>query len=243
MEFLKSGAVGKIGMVRMFAHGKGGAELPNPNGQPHSNLDWDMWCGPAPLRPFNRKLHPGGFRNFLDYANGTLGDWGVHWLDQLLWWSDEKYPVSVYSTGGRPIGGEAVNDDRGQTSDAPDSQVAVYEFENFTATWEHRKFANNETEKSKIGCYFYGEKGIFHMGWRDGWTFYPADGGQTAHGDPNFDNERAGHNVTLLWNDFLKAIETGSKPVADVETGHLSTNLSLLGMLSLKLGRSNQVGR
>ena len=240
MEFLKSGAVGKIGMVRMFAHGRGGAELPQPNAEPRSNLDWDMWCGPAPLRPFNRKLHPGGFRNFLDYANGTLGDWGVHWLDQLLWWSDEKFPKSIYSTGGRPIKGAPVNDDRGQTSDSPDSQVAVYEFENFTATWEHRRYANNDTEKTKIGCYFYGEKGIFHMGWRDGWTFYPTSGGKVAHGDPNFDNEKAGHNVTLLWNDFIKAIETGSKPVADVETGHLSTNLSLLGMLSFKLGRSIQ---
>ena len=47
-----------------------------------------------------QKIHPGGFRNFLDFANGTLGDWGVHWLDQLLWWSEEPYPKFVYSAGG-----------------------------------------------------------------------------------------------------------------------------------------------
>jgi predicted dehydrogenase len=239
MEFLRSGKVGRIGMVRMFAHSGGGAESPTPNTDPPRGLDWDMYCGPAPLRPFNRRIHPGGFRNFLDFANGTLGDWGVHWLDQMLWWSEEQWPRSVYSTGGRPVKGPPVLTDAAQTSDAPDAQIAVYEFENFTATWEHRRFAGNATEKHSIGCYFYGTGGIFHMGWRDGWTFYPADGKSSpVHEDPRFDHEKDGHNVPPLWADFLQAIDTGSRPVAAAETGHRATNLSLLGMLSLKLGRS-----
>ena len=238
MKFLKEGGAGQIGMVRMFVHGRGGAELPTPNSKPPEGMDWDMYCGPAPLRPFNRKIHPGGFRNFLDFANGTLGDWGVHWLDQVLWWTDEKYPRRVYSTGGRPIRGAPVLSNTGQTSDAPDSQVAVYEFESFTATWEHRKFANNEAEKHRIGCYFYGTKGTFHMGWRDGWTFYPANSkSKTLHEDAQL-QQPDGHSIRALWADFLRSIETGRRPVCDVEIGHLSTNLSLLGMLSYKLGRS-----
>lgn len=241
MEFLRSGKVGKIGMVRMFAHSGGGGEQPTANSEPPQGLDWDMYCGPAPLRPFNRRIHPGGFRNYLDFANGTLGDWGVHWLDQLLWWSEEQWPKSVYSTGGRPIKGPPVLTAAEQTSDAPDEQVAVYEFSDFTATWEHRRFGGNATEKHSIGCYFYGTNGIFHMGWRDGWTFYPQDGkGEVVHQDPQFDHEKDGHNVPPLWADFLKAIETGSRPVAEAEIGHRATNLSLLGMLSLKLGRSVQ---
>ncbi len=240
MKFLKEGRAGKIGMVRMFAHGGGGPEKPTPNEEVPSNLDWDLYCGPAPLRPYNRRIHPGGFRHFLDFANGTLGDWGVHWLDQVLWWSDEKYPKSVHCIGGRPIKGKAVLNEKEQTTDAPDHQVATYEFENFTAVWEHRRFAGNATEKSKVGCYFYGTKGIFHMGWRDGWTFYPVKGKDIVHEDPNFDNEKDGHNVLLLWKDFMQSIQESRKPVADVEIGHLSTNLSLLGMLSWKLGRSIQ---
>src|SRR5205814_5200941 len=74
MKFLKSGAVGEVGMVRLFAHSGGGRELPAPNADPPEGMDWNLWCGPAPLRPVNTKLHPGGWRNFLDYANGTLGD-------------------------------------------------------------------------------------------------------------------------------------------------------------------------
>lgn len=238
MEFLKNGGAGKIGMVRCFAHGGGGAEQPTLNEEPPEELDWDLYCGPAPLRPYNRRIHPGGFRNYLDFANGTLGDWGIHWLDQVLWWSDEKYPKSVHCIGGRPVRGPAILNDKEQTSDAPDHQVATYQFEDFTCVWEHRRFAGNATEKSRVGCYFYGDKGVFHMGWRDGWTFYPAKGDQVIHEDPQFDHEKDGHNVPPLWRDFIDAIEAGRQPVADVEVGHLSTNLSLLGMLSWKLGRS-----
>jgi predicted dehydrogenase len=239
MEFLRSGQVGKIGMVRMFVHSAGKVESPTPNSEPPRGLDWDLYCGPAPLRPFNRKIHPGGFRNFLDFANGTLGDWGVHWLDQLLWWSDEPFPRAVYSTGGRPINGPPILNEREQTTDAPEEQVAVYEFESFTATWEHRRFGGNETEKHSIGCYFYGTGGIFHLGWRDGWTFYPSGGKQApVHEDPKFDHVPDGHNIPPLWHDFLRSIETGVRPVADVEIGHRATTMSLLGMLSLKLGRS-----
>lgn len=237
MQFLNEGRVGEIGMVRMFAHSRGGSESPAPNGDPPAGLDWNLYCGPAPLRPFNRKIHPGGFRHFLDYANGTLGDWGVHWLDQLLWWSEEQHPHTVYSTGGRPIRGEPVLTETEQTTDAPDSQVAVYEFDGFTATWEHRRFAGNEAEKHSIGAYFYGTGGAFHMGWRDGWTFYPAGGGAPVHGEAEL-QEPDGHNVALLWADFLAAIETGKKPAAEIEASHRSTTLSLLGMLSYKLGRS-----
>lgn len=236
MKFLKDGGAGKIGMVRMFAHGGGGPELPTANSKPPEGMDWDMYCGPAPLRPFNRKIHPGGFRNFLDFANGTLGDWGVHWLDQMLWWSEEKYPKKVFCTGGRPIAGKPVLNEKEQTTDSPDSQVATYEFENFTATWEHRKFAANSAEKTAIGCYFYGTKGTFHVGWRDGWTFYP------VKGDPIHEKsqlqEPDGHNLKLLWADFISAIENNRRPAADIEIGHHATNLSLLGMLSWKLGRS-----
>ncbi len=239
MKFLKEGGAGDIGLVKMFVTGGGGKETPTPNSEPPRHLDWDMYCGPAPLRPYCNNIHPGRFRNYLDFANGTLGDWGVHWLDQLLWWSEEKWPKRVHSAGGRPIMGPAVLTEKEQTTDAPDHQVATYEFENFTATWEHRRFAGSGGDKSRYGCYFYGSKGTFHMGWRDGWTFYPTKKGEAEiHQEPNFDNEKDGHNVPPLWRDFLEAIETGRKPVADVEIGHLSTNLSLLGMLSYKLGRS-----
>lgn len=240
MKFLKEGGAGEIGLVRAFVHSRGGTEQPTKNSPPPENLDWDMYCGPAPMRPYNRGIHPGGFRNYLDFANGTLGDWGVHWLDQMLWWCDQQSPRTVYSTGGRFVRGEPVLNDQEQTSDAPDCQIATYEFESFTASWEHRRFAGEGPEKSTVGCYFFGTQGTFHMGWRDGWTFYPDDPKKpVVHQDSQL-QEPDGHNLQLLWADFLQAIESGTRPVADIEIGHQATTLSLLGMLSLKLGRSVQ---
>ena len=238
MKFLKDGGAGDVGMVKAFVHNRGGAELPTANSTPPEQLDWNMYCGPAPIRPFNRKIHPGGFRNFLDFANGTLGDWGVHWLDQVLCWTDEKYPKQIHSVGGRPVKGAAVLNEQHQTSDAPDHQVATYQFESFTAYWEHRRFAGTGPEKSSVGCYFYGTKGTFHMGWRDGWTFYPSDAKKSPIHQDAVHKEPDGHSIDLLWADFVDAIETGRRPTCDVQIGHDATNMSLLGMLSMKLGRS-----
>ena len=242
MKVLTSGKVGKIGMVRAFVHYGGGPEEPEPNQGAPRTLDWDLWCGPGPLRPYNAKLHPKGFRNFLDYANGTLGDWGIHWMDQILWWTDEPAPRKVYSTGGRPIAGPPVNDGRQQTSDAPDHQVATFEFEGFTATWEHRKFAGNTAERTHpeqaVGCYFYGTEGTFHMGWLDGWTFYPADPKKAPlHMDAQLD-QPDDQNIASLWADFLDAIQTNRRAVCDIEIGHRSTTMALLGMLALKADRA-----
>ncbi len=242
MEFLRSGKAGKIGMIRAFVlYGGGGPEKPEPNEDPPPDLDWDLWCGPAPERPFNRKIHPRGFRNFLDYANGTLGDWGIHWMDQILWWSEEQWPKQVASVGGRPILGPPVNDGKQQTTDAPDHQIAIYQFDGFSVTWEHRRFGGNNAEKTRpdqpVGVYFYGTEGTFHMGWLDGWTFYPANPKKPVlHEDAQLHQPDA-QNIKELWADFLQAIETGRRPVCDIEIGHRSTTMSLLGMLAWKLGR------
>jgi hypothetical protein len=116
--------------------------------------------------------------------------------------------------------------------------VAVYEFEQFTCVWEHRKFGENNAEKHKIGAYFYGEKGTLHIGWRDGWTFYPTNSkAQTIHEDSQL-QEPDGHNLKLLWADFMHAVDGKGKGVANIELAHRATVLPLLGMISWRAGRS-----
>lgn len=230
MKFLKEGKAGKIGSVRAFVHYGGGPGTKTPDTEAPKELDWNMWCGPAPLRAYNATIHPKGFRNHLDYANGTLGDWGIHWMDQILWWTEEKSPKKIFSVADRYI--------KQDSTDAPDTQHVIFEFESFTATWEHRQYAANEAEKTNIGCYFYGTEGTFHMGWLDGWTFYPADKNKpTIHEAPTL-NKPDDQNIKELWADFMDSIAKKRRSVSDIEIGHRSTNMSLLGMLSYKLGRS-----
>ena len=230
IEFLKSGKAGDIKMVRAIIHYDYYDRQPRPNEEPPHGLDWDMYCGPSRLLDFNPRMHPRGFRNYLDFANGTIADWGVHWFDQILWWSEEKHPKTIYSTGGR------FNED--STADVPDWQTATFEFENFTAEWEHRRIGGGKAEKHNIGVYFYGTEGTFHMGWQDGWTFYPSKkDAQEIHMDHTL-HQPDGQNIPELWADFIKAIETGSLPAANIESSHYATNMSLLAMMSYKLGRS-----
>jgi predicted dehydrogenase len=230
IEFLRSGKAGRIGMVRAFVHYGGGPGRKVEDTEAPAGLDWDFWCGPAPLRAYNKALHPRGFRQFLDYANGTIGDWGIHWFDQVLMWSEEKYPRKIYSVADRRV--------RQDTTDAPDTQVATFEFESFTCVWENRNYAANNAEQHNLGVYFYGTEGTFHMGWQDGWTFYPvAKGAAPIHVNPQL-NKPDDQNIKELWADFLDAIRMNRRPVSDIEIGQRSTNLSLLANVSVRAGKS-----
>ncbi len=251
-DFIRSGKAGTVGMIRCHLNNVGaGPEQPLPTVAVPPELDWELWCGPAPLRPYNggnprnldqgsgtRGIHPRGFRMYLDYANGHIGDIGVHWFDQVLWITGEKWPKRVFSTGGRPIKGPVVATAQAQTSDAPDHQVAQFAFEQFTMTWESRQFGGNHAEKSEIaGAYFYGTKGTVQVGHKGGWTFYPNDGGASVREEAKL-NPPDGQNIRELWADFLDAIATGRRPVSDIEEGHRATVCSLLGMISYRTGRS-----
>lgn len=232
MEFLHNGGAGKIGMIRAFVHYQGGPGEKTPDAEVPEGLDWNMWCGPAPLVPFNPKMHPRGFRSFLDYATGQLGDWGVHWMDQVNWWNkDAEMPKMVASTGGRFI--------KRDNTDAPDTQNVVFQFNDFTLEWEHRQYAGNGPEHHNVGCYFYGTKGVLHLGWIEGATFYP---GRDINAEPTWRSEAKLHspdqqNIPELWTDFIDSIQSDRLPVCDIEKGFRSTVFSLLGMLSLKIGR------
>ena len=230
MQFLRDGSAGDIGMIRAFVHYGGGPGSPVTDEEPPSGLNWDLWCGPAPYRPYNRRIHPRGFRQYLDYANGQLGDWGIHWLDQILWWTDERYPHTIYSTGGRHI--------KADGTDAPDTQVATFAFESFTATWEHRLYAANNAESSNIGCYFYGTKGTLHLGWLDGWSFYPSSDREVTISEPAQLDQPDSQNIRALWDDFIRSIESGALPACDIDHGKRATDMCLLAMIALKTGRS-----
>ena len=232
MEFLKSGKLGKVGTVKAFINYPWTSGKPTPDAPIPEGLDWDFFCGPSPLVPYNPRMHPGGYRNFLAFSNGQISDWGTHWIDQLLWWSgDVLHPKAVAS-----IGGKLIFEDN---STIPDTQHVVYKFDDFDFVWEHRHYAGNPHENHNVGLYFYGTNGVLHLGWLDGWSFYPkgnVKGTATEHVESVLDQPDH-QNIANLWTDFIDAIRTKRRPICDIERGHRATVMALLAMLSLKLGR------
>jgi predicted dehydrogenase len=124
-------------------------------------------------------------------------------------------------------------------SDMPVSQVVTYTFESFTCTWEHSLLNRRPQQPGEnVGVHFHGTLGTFHMGWQQGWAFYPHDEKQPVMRQAAALDEPDSQNIRLVWQDFLNAIKTGSEPFAGIEQGRQATNMALLGMLSTRLGRS-----
>lgn len=231
MEFLKAGKAGVIKEVRAFVNYRWGDAASNPIENIPTGMNWDFYCGPSGKQAYSHNIHPRGWRQYGAFANGLIGDWAPHWFDQVLWWTEEKAPRRIYSTARFP------KEKNGR--DMPESQVAVYEFEGFNCTWEHSLLNERPQQPGEnVGVFFHGTEGTFHMGWQEGWTFYPSDSkkdmiAQSAHlEDPD------SQNIRLVWADFLASIKSGKLPHADIEHGRQATNMALLGMLSARLGRS-----
>lgn len=111
VEIVRSGELGKIAFVRTWNYGNDKQEGYGnpPDGNAPAGLDWDMWLGPAPRRPFNANrfgVDPedkyfSSFRWFWDYAGGMMTDWGVHLLDIVQMASNEEMPTTITSVGGK----------------------------------------------------------------------------------------------------------------------------------------------
>jgi predicted dehydrogenase len=96
VELVQSGAIGPIRRVEVqFGGGRGGMDRPQETPPVPEGLDWDLWLGPAPYRPYHPCYVPGNWRDWWDFANGTLGDFGCHYMDLPFWALKLKYPTSV----------------------------------------------------------------------------------------------------------------------------------------------------
>jgi predicted dehydrogenase len=100
VELVRCGAIGDVREVHCWCDQAWG----NMDRPPHSppvpaNLDWDLWLGPAPQRPYHPCYHPVAWRNWWDFGNGRLGDMGCHMLDLPFWALDLKYPLTIEAEG------------------------------------------------------------------------------------------------------------------------------------------------
>jgi predicted dehydrogenase len=234
--------LGKVAHAGIYCYYPGRPEK-LPDIAPPDYLDYELWTGPAPMRPYNRLVHPRGWRSFMEYSNGIVGDMCIHMLDAVRWMLDLGAPLRVSSSGGILMNPNC-------TPNTPDTQTATFDFGDLQVVWNHRTWGEAPDPKYPWGLTLYGDKGTLKASVM-GYDFTPLGQGQPIHRDVAYEFEQYPEDrtekdlethvapaVRVHMKDLLAAIASRGKPVADIEQGHISTTACILANMSLKLGRS-----
>ncbi len=242
-QVIEAGLLGKIGHVEMccYFHMRANG---NPPLQPvPDHLDYEMWTGPAPLRPYDGSPHRRWWRTFMEYGNGIMGDMCVHTLDTIRWMLGLGWPKRITSAGGIYV-------QKDGKSNIADTQAATFEFDNFNAVWQHRTWGTPPDPDYPWAWFIYGEKGTLKASTMRA-DFIPHDrNAKPIRFECLYEREQYPEDVTekdIELNaapatrrhmlDFLAAIEKRSRPVADIEEGHISTASCILANVAMETGR------
>jgi predicted dehydrogenase len=226
MDYVASGKLGKICLIKAWTCQVRNTIGRPADGTPPGSVDYDMWLGPAPKRPFNPNRFHYNWRFFWDYGNSEIGNQGVHVLDATIWGIQRMrgiencLPKRISSTAGIYWLDDA--------KEVPDMQMVNYDYGDFILNWELRSFGRQRPlEQTPYGAAFYGSEAALILG-GSSWTVYPKDGGvgETVKG-PAEEHEK----------NFLACVKSRKRPNADVEIGRLSTTLCHLGNISHHLRR------
>lgn len=234
VSFVQSGKLGKIRKVHAWAYLDWKGTIGNPADEPPpSHVDYDLWLGPAPERPFNPVRFHHNFRWFWDYSGGLFSDWGAHMIDVVVW-ALRQDPLSAVSIGGK----FGFPDDIRET---PDTQQAIIEFPQFSLVWEHMLGCGVGPWQREHGVEFHGEHGILVVD-RGGWEVFSETDKlkqpeRVFRMTPVPRQEGSGdfHFVHVL--NFVDSLKSRQAPAADVEIGHRSAIIYHLGNIAFRLGR------
>jgi predicted dehydrogenase len=243
-QFIQSGKLGKIGLVEICCYYHMRANKNPDVSAPPEHLDYEMWTGPAPMRPWNGMAHPRSWRAFMEYGNGIVGDMCVHMLDMVRWMMDLGMPKSISSSGGILV-------QKDSASNITDTQSALFDYGDLQIVWTHRSYGDAPDSKYPWAATFYGEKGTLKASVQS-YDYIPrSKGEQPVHKDVTYELEQFPEDNTEKdlekhvapairghMKDFLRCIKTRQKPVADIEQGFQSSTACILANLSQKLGRS-----
>lgn len=234
-EIISSGRIGKVSFIRSWNFGNIAPDgLGNPQDTaPPAGLDWEMWLGPAPLRPFNANrwgVHPdrySSFRWFWDYAGGMMTDWGVHHLDIVQMVMGVDAPLSITAMGGK----YALKDNR----ETPDTLMVTYEYPGFVCTYENRECNGQELAGNGYGISFHGVDATLYIN-RNYLEITPEKVEKGKKPEivkiENKNNQGQTHA-----RNFLDCIKSRKEPTSDIEIGHRSTSTCLLGNIALRSGK------
>jgi predicted dehydrogenase len=235
-EIVRSGKLGKISFVRTWNYGNqypAGIGNP-PDSDPPRELDWDMWLGPAPARPFNPNrfgVDPKAFshfRWFWDYAGGMVTDWAIHLVDIVLWAMEAAGPNVITASGGKYY----IEDNR----ETPDTIQVTWEFPNWVCVYENRILNAQSMFNQSYGILFHGTEGTLFVD-RSRYQLIPerrrAGDAESDRVAPEEGKNSNNHNLAH-WQNFIACIRSRQRPVSDIEYGHQSTAMALLGNVAFR---------
>jgi predicted dehydrogenase len=241
-RIIKEGKLGKIAYAEVccYYHMRAGGNPPDTT--PPEYLDYEMWTGPAPMRPYCSINHPRGWRAFMEYGNGIVGDMCVHMLDMVRWMLDLGWPKSVSSSGGILV-------DKGSKANITDTQVATFDFPELPIVWTHRTWGSTPDPEFPWAAFIYGDKGTLKADVHR-YQFIPEGQGEKLEGKALYEYDKYPEDKTerdlerhvasairAHWRNFLDAVETRGRPVSDIEQGYITAASCILANMSCKLGR------
>ena len=236
IEYVKSGQLGKIRLVKAWAYQDWMGNIPRvPDSDPPPGVDYDLWLGPAPVRPFNQNRFHFNFRWFYDYSGGLMTDWGAHMIDIANWGMGVKAPTAAVSVGGK----FGFPDDAEET---PDTQQALWELDGFSMVWEHATAIGQGPYARDHGVAFHGNNGVLVVD-RGGWEVFPET--VTERGKPKAyrmagaprrgAGNRDYHQAHV--QNFLECMDSRAQPRSDVQIGHDSMIACHLANIAFRLRR------
>jgi predicted dehydrogenase len=224
INYARSGKLGKVHMAKAWNSQLRRRVNAVPDGKVPDTLDWDIWQGPAPERPYNDNRYNYGWRWMWDYGTGDMGNDGVHDLDLARWGLGVGLPATANCTAGKLHF-------EGDLQETPDTQIVTFTFPDSKAVlvYEQRLWSPYFQEGFENGIALYGTEGYLLLG-RKGWKVVEKRNKVVLDKQENFSD------MPHLEN-FLACIKSGVKPQCDIEEGHHSTTLAHLGNLSYRVGR------
>jgi predicted dehydrogenase len=252
-KVIKPGLLGKVGYVEICCYYHMRNNDNPPVSQPPDFFDYEMWTGPAPLRPYDAPFykdlnaplpHRRWWRAFMEYGNGIVGDMCIHMLDMVRWMLDLGWPKRISSSGGILVQKQA-------RSNISDTQTATFEFPDYPVVWTHRTWGSSPDPEYPWAAFIYGDRGTLKASVNK-YEFFPANAKKpTLSGTALFEEDKypedrtekdlERHVASALrrhWQNFLEARESRGKPVSDIEEGHISTASCILANIAMQLGRT-----
>lgn len=228
MKFLHEGGIGTVRMARALCYKRRPSIGPRGTYDVPASVDYDLWSGPAPMKPLTRKQFHYDWHWQWEYGNGDLGNQGIHQMDLARW----GLGVSDLGQGILSYGGRLGYEDAGETAN---TQVSIHDYGDKTLVFEVRGLETQPYKGAGVGVIFYGSDGYAVMSSYSGGVVFDPSG--------NAVKEFKGGDDALHYANFVKAVRSRSADDlnADIEQGHLSSALCHLGNISYRLGEQMPV--